>query len=268
MFEGWGIEEVFRFAGELGFDGVEIAPFTLAHSVQDIPQSRRQEIRNSAEDASMEIVGLHWLLVTPEGLYINHPDSRIRSATKDYLCSLIHFCGDLGGKVMVLGSPKQRNVMPGHTLEETVDWTVEVFRDCAQVAKERGVTLCMEALRPSDTNFVNTLAEAAQLVEQVGVPSFQLMLDVHATCGAEQQPVDGLVRNFARLIRHVHVNDANGRGPGFGDVDFVPILGALVDIGYEGFASIEVFDYKPDPETIARESLSYLRKCLSGTASR
>ena len=169
---------------------------------------------------------------------------------------------------MVLGSPKQRNVMPGHTPEETWDWTVEVFRDSALVAEGQGVTLCVEALQPNLTNFVNTLSEAARLVEEVGHPNLQFMLDVCSASAAEDEPVDALVRKFAPLLRHVHVNDANGRGPGFGDVDFVPILGALVDAGYEGFASIEVFDFKPDPETIARDSLSYLRKCLSGTASR
>ena len=263
MFEGWEIEDVFRFAAQAGFDGVEIAPFTLAHSVEDISQTRRQEIRNVAADLHLDIVGLHWLLVSPEGLYINHPDAKIRAVTRDYLHALIDFCGDLGGKVMVLGSPKQRNVMADHTYEETWKWTREMFSDCALRAGDREVTLCMEALQPRDTNFINTLAEAAPLVEQIGHPSFRLMVDVCSASGAEEKPVDALIREFAPLIRHVHVNDANGCGPGFGEVDFVPILNALKQIGYEGYLSIEVFDFKPDPETIASKSLAYLRTCLS-----
>ena len=267
VFEGWKIEDVFSFAAQTGFDGVEIAPFTLARSVNDISQHRRHEIRNTAADLGIEIVGLHWLLVSPEGLYINHPDARIREATKEYLYDLIDFCRDLGGEVMVLGSPKQRNVLEDQTYEETWNWTVEVFRDCAHLAQNRDVVLCMEPLQPDLTNFVNTLEEAARLVEEIGQPSFQLTLDVCSASAAEDEPLDALIRKYARSIHHVHVNDANGRGPGFGDVEFAPILEALEDAQYEGYVSVEVFDFKPDPQTIARESLSYLRKCLARPAA-
>ncbi|RKY70080.1 MAG: hypothetical protein DRP97_04335, partial [Candidatus Latescibacterota bacterium] len=101
MFEGWDIEKVFRYAAELGYDGVEISPFTLADSVTEIAPERRREIRRAAREAGVEIVGLHWLLVSPKGLYINHPDDAIRRKTRDYMIALIECCGDLGGKVMV-----------------------------------------------------------------------------------------------------------------------------------------------------------------------
>lgn len=268
MFEGWSIQDVLRFAAQTGYNGVEIAPFTLAHSVADISRQQRSEIRRAAADFGIEVVGLHWLLVRPEGLYINHPDPQVRALTRDYLCALAGLCSDLGGRVLVVGSPKQRDVMPGRTRQETWDWTVEVFRECARVAQDRGVVFCMEPLQPSLTNFVNTLKEAARLVEEVDHPRFQLMMDVCSACGGEDEPPHVLARRFAPLIRHVHVNDANGRGPGFGEVDFVPILDTLRDVGYEGYLSVEVFDFKPDPETIARESLSYLRRCLAGSSGR
>jgi sugar phosphate isomerase/epimerase len=61
-------------------------------------------------------------------------------------------------------------------------------------------------------------------------------------------------------VAHVHANDANRRGPGFGETDFGPIAKTLADIGYKGWVSVEVFDYSPDPETIARQSLAYLQQ--------
>ena len=65
---------------------------------------------------------------------------------------------------------------------------------------------------------------------------------------------------FVEAVAYIHANDANGRGPGFGDVDFVPIVKALKDVDYQGYVSVEVFDFKPDPETTARESLGYLKE--------
>ena len=133
-FEDWKIEEVFDFAAEIGYDGVEIAPFTIAPSVEEIGTKRRQEIRHAAATTGVEIVGLHWLLASPEGLYVNHPDERIRSRTRDYFNALIHFCGDLGGRVMIIGSPKQRNVQEGWDFQETWDRMRGVFE--VQIGKK------------------------------------------------------------------------------------------------------------------------------------
>jgi sugar phosphate isomerase/epimerase len=77
----------------------------------------------------------------------------------------------------------------------------------------------------------------------------------------EDTSIPDLIRRHAARTGHFHANDANRRGPGFGQVDFVPILHALHDSGYAGWVSVEVFDYSPDPETIAQESMRYLREC-------
>lgn len=257
-FEGWAIEDVFDYAAAIGYDGVEIAPFTLADSVDDIPGSRRDEIRSAAEKAGVEIIGLHWLLIKPEGLYTNHVDDDIRNRTRDYFQSLVRFCGDLGGKVMIIGSPKQRNVQPGWDYDETWERTKNVFHDCLPLAAENDVTLCIEALSPAQTNFIQTAAEARRMVAEIDHPNFQTMVDV-CSGSSETAPPAQLMRETKDQLWHVHVNDANQRGPGFGETDFVSVMRTLREIDYQKYVSVEVFNMEPDPRSIAAGSLKYLQ---------
>ncbi|MCJ7803884.1 MAG: sugar phosphate isomerase/epimerase, partial [Desulfobacterales bacterium] len=164
LFQGWPIEKVFEYAAQLGYDGVEIAPYTLADSVTEISPKRRKAIRHAAEENGIEMVGLHWLLVKPEGLYINHPDEIIRIKTQEYMEALIHFCADIGGKILVHGSPHQRTVQEGWDLQESWDFAKETFKVCLKTARERNVLYCIEPLAHTWTNFINTVAETIQLV--------------------------------------------------------------------------------------------------------
>jgi D-psicose/D-tagatose/L-ribulose 3-epimerase len=258
MFEGWKIEDVFKCTADLGYDAVEIAPFTLAESVVDISQSEREKIRKAAEDAKVEIAGLHWLLVSPKGLYLNHPDAEIRAKTRDYFFALIECCADLDGKIMVIGSPNERNVVDPLTYQQAWKYALETFTECAALAQEKGVMLCMEPLASQHTNFITNPAEAVQMVEAVNNPNFQIILDVTSTA-AEKLDMPTQIREYAPHVAHFHSNDDNGYLPGSGNVDYPPIIAALKDIGYTGYLSTEVFDFKPDPETIARRSIEFLR---------
>jgi sugar phosphate isomerase/epimerase len=260
--QGWDFARVCALAAECGYDAVELAPFTLSDSVENITASQRQALRETARKAGLEIVGLHWLLVKPEGLYINSRDEALRRRTTDYLKKQIEFCADIGGTRMVVGSPKQRNVTAGDTYEAAWDRTVEVFKELAPIAHDSGVCLCFEPLAPTETNFVNTAAEARRLVEAVDHPGFQMMLDVKAMSG-DVEPIPDIIRKSARYVKHFHANDANRSGPGFGDTDYRPIVKALREIRYGGYVSVEVFDFSPGPERIARESIRYLKEVFS-----
>ncbi len=260
-------DAVFQLAARLGYDGVEVAPFTLAASVREIDDAERRRIAGAAKRAGIEVVGLHWLLVSPPGLHLNHPEQpEVRERTIAYLIDLVGFCADLGGRIMVFGSPKQRNLAPGHSYRETWDLTVEAFRRCMPACAEAGVTLCIEPLGSAETTFIRSHREAIELVKAVDHPNFRMILDVKAM-SAEDMPIPEIIHESAGCFAHFHANDANRRGPGFGDTDFVPILRALTEVGYEGYVSVEVFDFRPDGETIAAQSLRYLRQCLAAVQS-
>jgi len=261
IFQGWKIEDVFAHAAKLGYDAVEMAPFTLANSVTEISGAERKRLRDAAARIGIEIAGIHWVLVKPEGLYINHPDALIRQRTADYFCELVEFCADLGGARMIVGSPKQRNLLPNVSFEQARDWALETFRGVVGRAEGLGVTICFEPLGPAETNFINTAADALDFVRRLSSAHFQIILDVKAMC-SETKPIPQIIRESFPHFAHFHANDPNLKGPGFGQVDFKPIAAALKEVGYRGFVSVEVFNFDDGPETIASQSLANLRRAF------
>jgi sugar phosphate isomerase/epimerase len=257
MFEQRPFAEVCRIAKQLGYHGIEIAPFTLAPSAAQVTARQRRETRKVLADQGLACVGLHWLLAGPTGLHMTTPDEATWLRTRDYCKALIELCRDLGGKVMVLGSPKQRNILPGQTREGAWRRAVDLLTNV--VANNSDVTICIEPLSPAETDFINTVDDAMRMIRQINHPRLKLHLDIKALC-SESRPVPDLIRSVrAEDIGHFHVNDPNQYGPGMGDVDYCPIAQAINDIRYDGWLSVEVFRYDPDPVTIARASLEFLR---------
>ena len=259
IFKDWKLEDAMDYAKKAGYDGIEIAPFTVANYVTEISADRRREIRETAARIGIEITGIHWVLVQAEGMYLNHTDAAVRTRTAQYFCDLVDFCADLGGKIIVVGSPKQRNVMDGVSPQQAWDWATETFRPSVRKAKERGITLCFEPLSPAETNFVNTAEEGIRFAKQFNSPAMKIILDVKAMC-SESKPIPQIIHESAGRFAYFHANDRNLKGPGFGDVDFKPIAAALKESGYNGYVSVEVFKFEEGAEVIATKSIEYLRK--------
>jgi sugar phosphate isomerase/epimerase len=259
IFKGWELSATMSFARKAGYDALEIAPFTITNYVTDIPAAQRQQIRDDAAKAGIAISGIHWVLVGADGMYLNHPDSAVRTRTARYFCDLVEFCGDIGGRTIVVGSPKQRNVMDGVTAVQAWEWASATFREAVERAGERGVTICLEPLAPSETNFINTAEEAVRFVREHASPNFKIILDVKAMC-SEAKPIPQIIRESWPHFAYFHANDRNLKGPGFGDVDYKPIASALREIGYDGVVSVEVFKFEEGPEAIATRSIEYLKR--------
>jgi sugar phosphate isomerase/epimerase len=265
LFEGWDWDRQCRFIAATGYTGIEVAPFALSGPPRDIPAAQRDRYRNIAAEQGLEIIGLHWLLAKTQGLHLTSADATVRRATSAYLIELVDLCADLGGTIMVFGSPQQRNLAEGMSRAQGLDLAAEVFRAVTPRLAERGVTICMEPLTSRETNFINTCAEAADLIERVAHPHFRLHQDVKAML-SESESIPALVHRWRELTRHFHVNDSNLLGPGMGDTDYHPILRALQETGYDGWVSVEVFDYSPGAEHIARESIACLQQTLRDLA--
>ena len=261
-FQDWPFDRAFAFARDCGYTGIEFAPFTIDKNAYNISAARRLEIRKQVEGFGLEVVGLHWLLAFTEGYYLTSPDEKVRKQTADYLAELARLCRDLGGQILVLGSPKQRNLLPGVSHAEGMRNAADVLRRAMPTFAECGTTLAVEPLGPQEGDFLLTAASGAELCEMVKSPNCRLHLDVKAM-SSEGTPIPEIIRANHRSMAHFHANDANRRGPGMGEIDFIPILRALREVGYDGWVSVEVFDYTPGVEALARESIDYLQKCLA-----
>lgn len=256
--DAWSWPQQCEFSRSLGYEGIEVAPFTLGSTPIDISAAERDAMRKVAEEAGLEVIGLHWLLAKTEGYHLTTADADVRRRTGEYLASLADLCADLGGNVMVLGSPQQRNLETGLTYAEAEENAIDTLRGAVETFEERGVTLCLEPLGPNETDFMRTCASARPIIEAIGSPSVMLHQDVKAMLH-EETPVPTLIEQFADVTRHFHANDANLRGPGMGDVDYHPIFEALQRTAYNGYVSVEVFDYAPGAEATARQSIEYMK---------
>jgi sugar phosphate isomerase/epimerase len=256
----WPHDRVCAAVAETEYTGLELAPFTLAPLITDVSSTRRAEIRKQAESHGLSVIGLHWLLAKTDGFMLTSPDAAVRKRTGQYLADLTRACRDFGGELLVLGSPMQRRIPAGATRADAEDYALDTIRHALPELERQRVFLCLEPLAPPEADFLNTAAEGKSMMDRLAHPFVRLHLDVKAM-SSEAKPVPEVVRANAGWMKHFHANDANRRGPGFGDTDFVPIFRALKDVNYTGWVSVEVFDYTPDPETIARESLRHMRAC-------
>ena len=142
-FGDWEHARVCGRIAELGYTGLEVAPFTLASRITDVSATRRSELRNQAEAAGVRIIGLHWLLAKTEGFHLTSPDAATRKRTGEYLAELARAAADLGGDILVLGSPVQRNLAADMTHERGDELAADTLSHCLKALEAGKVFLCL-----------------------------------------------------------------------------------------------------------------------------
>jgi sugar phosphate isomerase/epimerase len=265
---GLAFERQCALAARLGYDGIELAPFTLDGEPHRLSADRRARLRQAATDAGIAITSLHYLLRAPADLSITAADAGRRQRTIEVMRALCNLAAELGARVLVHGSPDQRRLEAGDEADSRKRG-IEAFANVAEAAQSAGVVYCIEPLSRDQTQFVNTVAEAADIVRTIGSPSVRTMIDCSSAARSEDEGVAALIRRWvpSGLVAHVHFNDPNRQGPGDGDLDFAPILAALRETRYAGNAAIEPFVYEPDGPTCAARGIGHIRRLLAAQAA-
>ena len=255
------------YAAALGYDGLEIAPFTLDASPEKISTAQAAKIRATVEASGLVVTGLHWLLVKPDGLSLTDPDAAVRARTLEVMIQLTGLCAELGGAVLVHGSPRQRQIAPGESHQIALARLRDALAQVAFAAARTGVIYCIEPLSRKETSLVNTVAEAADLVRSIDHPNLRTMIDCSAAGQTESESIAALIDRWlpTGLIAHLQVNDPNRRGPGQGEMKFAPIMAALKRHDYSGTIAVEPFDYVPDGPGVAAFSAGYLRGLMEAS---
>jgi sugar phosphate isomerase/epimerase len=257
-FDKWPFADACKAIRKAGYTGIEIAPFTLAETPGEITAAQRAAYRDIIGSEGLTFAGLHWLMVSPKGLHVTGPDAGLRRRSWDHIRALIDLCADLGPDgVMVFGSPNQRATTGGLTREQATRNYIDGLAAVAPQAESRGVKVLVEALPIAQSDVVQTLGEAVAIVAEISSPAIRTMFDVHNAID-ERESHAALVDRYFDFIRHVHVNELDGRHCGAGSYDFKPVLAVLQRRGYTGWISLEAFDFTPGAERLANESLRHL----------
>lgn len=258
--EMFGNQEFAKTCGLLktcGFEGVEIAPYTLSNVNGYFSTSTLAQIRSTLEAHELAFAGFHWLFAHPSGLHITTADPLARRKALDHLKGLLFAAGELGGGNLILGSPKQRSVSDA-TPEEGLRRLADFLVEAADAALEANSIICLEALPKKETNVMNTLAEARSLVERIRHPAVQSMFDFH-NCGDEALGWLELVRDYQDIIRHVHINRNDGGHPLPGsEGQYRPTFKELAVQKYTGWVSLEIFTIPADPLRVLLETRDFL----------
>ena len=240
-------------AAKLGFDAVEL--FTASADAVDPEQLRQLCEANSIEIAAVG-TGAGKVL---HGWTLTSPDKQVRQRAVAFISEMVTF-GARFGAPAIIGS-MQGNAEPGIERPQAVAWLAEGLSELGTRAQEQGVSLIYEPLNRYETNMFNQLGAGVEFLETLDSPNVVLLADLFHM-NIEEESVAGAIRANARHIGHLHFADSNRRPVGMGHTDMTDIARALMDVGYTGYASAEVFPW-PDPDAAAEQTIRAFKKCFS-----
>lgn len=243
-----GFEKSIQKASDFGYHGVELA----LKSADDIdPDILSRWLSLHRIEVSAISTGL---VFAESNLYFTHPEPAARRQVVEVFTGLIQLAANFG-RIINVGRVRGF-VAPGKTRQETEACFLETTERICDIAAEHDVTLVIEPVNRYETNFVNSLAEGAQIIGKVKRSNIGLMPDVFHM-NIEDAKIGDTLAQLGRQIKYVHLADSNRYAPGQGHLDFDDVFDGLIKAEFNGWAAIEILPL-PDADTAARQAADYI----------
>jgi D-psicose/D-tagatose/L-ribulose 3-epimerase len=237
-----------------GFDYVELATSEIA----GLSDAEFEQAAAQIRQVGLPIPAMNLFL--PATLKVTGPDIN-RDEQMAYVRKAFARLQQIRTTLVVFGSGGARQVPAGFSKEQAIAQLVEFGRRVSPEARARGITIAVEPLRPEETNIINSAAEGLALVEAIGDPNFQLMVDFYHLASVKEDP--SIIVRARDHIRHLHMANPAGRvfPRDAGEYDYAPFFAALRTIGYDRRISVEAST--KDLATEAPLAIALLRKGIS-----
>ncbi|MBI1374202.1 MAG: TIM barrel protein [Phycisphaera sp.] len=232
-------------AGRLGFDAVEI--FTPAIDAFD-----RNHLHGllHKHDLALAAVGTGagWVL---HKLSLTDADPARRAEAREFVRGVVDLAGEFNASA-IIGSMQGR-AADGVDRDTALGYLAEALTDLGEHAARYNVPLLYEPLNRYETNLCNTVEHGVALLDRADTSNVRLLCDLFHM-NIEEVSIADALRCGAGAIGHLHFVDSNRRAAGFGHLDYAPIIEALAEIGYDGYACAEALPL-PDPDTAAKQTI-------------
>jgi sugar phosphate isomerase/epimerase len=248
-----GLEESCRQAAKIGFDAVELfvpdAASIDRHNLAQILRSSNLALAAVGTGAGFVVKKLH----------LCDPDTERRREAVEFISGIIELAGSFGA-MTIIGSMK--GSIPKAVERKTAEsWLRAGLDELAALAGNYNVPLLLEPLNRYETNFVNRVGEAVELIESLQSDNVKVLADLFH-CNIEEESICGALRLAGRHLGHLHFVDSNRRPAGLGHIDFAEVARTLKDIGFTGYAAAEALPW-PSPIEAAEQTMRAFEKFLA-----
>lgn len=244
------LEESMRKASALGFNGIEL--FTSSGNAIQVSMLRTLLDKFKLELAAIG-TGAGKIL---HGLTLTDIESTVRKRAIEFVKEMMNFGAEFGTPA-IIGS-MQGNISQNNTHSNAITMMVEALETLDEHASKLGVKLIYEPLNRYETNLINTLEDAVQMIEYNKLKNIRLLADLFHMNIEESNPAENLQSNI-RHIGHVHFADSNRRPVGHGHINMYEIAATLINSGYNGYVSAEAIPW-PCPDSAAQKTIESFDK--------
>ena len=250
------LDEVIPRLARIGYDGIEIGAAAPHAYPAYVGPERRKEIRTLLEANGIEVSAMLPAPGGGPGFNVASPSQEERRAAIEQYKEVAQLCADLGGNTLLYVAGW---VIYGTEWKQAFDWSREALVEIGRAADDLGMTVAVEQ-NPADGNLIESLDDGVELMRSVDAPNVKLMFDTIHAMYRNEVPTDYVYR-MGNDLRYVHLSDIDRLPPGQGRGDFVGLVQALTDIGYDGYLSMEIgFNYRnAQPDKFAREAYEYMK---------